>query len=112
MKRFQSKYAVAFLHGNGVLEDMSVDLSKLSTARLREVLEIREQIEDLEARLQHILSHDYEDDSIALSSGKQSLKKRTRRAMTPEARAKIAAAQKTRWAKLKGESDIAHVVVE
>jgi hypothetical protein len=71
-------------------------MTNLSIAQLKEAIQIKEQIGKLEARLK------------AIGTGKSSLPtapkpaKRGPKTMSPEARAKIAAAARARWAKIKG----------
>ena len=71
-----------------------------TVANLKRALKIAEQIETLEAELASLMSG-----SPAAAKGVKEPKapkpKKTRRAMSPEAREKIAAAQKKRWAKQK-----------
>jgi len=69
---------------------MMITLQNLTVAQLRRVVEIKEQIQDLEAQLAAIGG-----DTVP-SAGKG------KRHMSAEARARIAAAQTARWAKLKG----------
>ena len=81
-----------------------------SVAQLKRAIAVSEQIEKLQAELQSILG------STGSSTGKRKYtkrvvaavadkgaptKKRKKRTMSPEGRAKIVAAQKARWAKIK-----------
>lgn len=68
-----------------------------SINQLKEALAIKEQIERLECRLKSIL-----ESSAAPAAA--SLVKRGPRKMSAAARARIAAAQKARWAKVKGKT--------
>jgi len=67
-------------------------LSTLTAAQLRRYADLKEQIENLEAELSAALGHNAAPANT--ESGK--------RTMSPAARARIAAAQRARWAKLKG----------
>jgi conjugal transfer/entry exclusion protein len=69
----------------------------VSLEQLKRAVAIREQIDSLQTQLDQILG---EGEPIAEPSA--SGKKRT---MSPSARRKIAAAQRLRWAKLKGSTD-------
>ena len=71
-----------------------MDISRKS---LEEALSIRRQIGSLEKRL----------DAILRASPSSSPTRRGKRRMSPQARAKIAAAMRARWAKRKGKA--AHV---
>ena len=83
-----------------------------SVSNLRRAIEITEQIEKLEAELKSVLSGNGTTTvtapakSVAVASkasspsAKPAKKKRT---MSPEARARIVAAQKARWAKFNAE---------
>lgn len=68
-------------------------LTNLSAQQLRRAAEIKEKIQSLEGELNEILGPS-EPVSIGLSKPK--------RKMSASARGRIAAAQKARWAKLKG----------
>lgn len=67
----------------------------LTLEQLKRAVEIKEQIEKLEKELKEILG----DVEIA-EAPKRTYRKRKRQ-MSPEARARIAAAQKARWQKAK-----------
>jgi hypothetical protein len=69
-------------------------LSSLSVAQLRKAVAIKEQIESLEAQLALIT----EDSSTPLITGKK------RRRMSAAGRARIAAAARARWAKIKSQT--------
>lgn len=72
-------------------------MMNLSVAQLKEALRIKEQIEALEGRLGQIL------DGGSLTTAATASGKRGRR-MSAEGRARIAAAARARWAKLKGNA--------
>jgi hypothetical protein len=69
-----------------------------STSRLREALAISEQIEKLQSRLNAIIGG-----APASSNAGAAPTRGGRRTMSASARARIAAAQRARWAKQKGE---------
>jgi hypothetical protein len=73
--------------------------------QLKRAIQISEQIADLEAELASILKGAAPESQQTLS-GTDAPKRtrRKRRAMSAEAREKIAAAQRARWAKAKGRS--------
>jgi hypothetical protein len=73
-----------------------MNIANLSVSQLRRAAEIKDQIDNLNAELSQIL------DSPAPST--DAPKKRGPRKMSATARAKIAAAQKARWAKQKGKA--------
>lgn len=70
-----------------------MNIASLSTAQLTRIIEIKTQIEKLEAELNRIAGG-----SASVSTGR-----RGPRMMSAEAREKIAAAQRRRWAKVKGQ---------
>ena len=73
-----------------------------SVAALRRAIEITERIEKLEAELRGVLAGQGSVSAVAAASAAPSagpVKKR--RKMSPEARARIVAAQKARWAKVR-----------
>ena len=74
-------------------------LHELSTGQLRQALQLREQIESLQQKLSSLLGRT-SDGPIAKAKGKVG-RPRGKRTLSPEARAKIAAAQQARWAKVK-----------
>jgi hypothetical protein len=76
-------------------------LSNLSIESLKEAVEIKEQITALESRLSKILGGSGGAGTIPAPL---STAKKGRRKMSAAARAKIAAAQRARWAKAKGKS--------
>jgi hypothetical protein len=70
-------------------------LSSLSVAQLRKAVAVKEQIEQLEAQLSSIIG----DTTTPQVIGKK------RRRMSAASRAKIAAAARARWAKIKGQNE-------
>jgi hypothetical protein len=74
----------------------------ISVDQLKRAIVIAEQIEKLEAELNQILSG--RASTQAPTTAKTKAAKTGKRTMSPEARAKIAAAQRARWAKSKGEA--------
>jgi hypothetical protein len=70
-------------------------LSEITAGQLRRAITIKERIEALEGELDQMLG------SPASESNGQQVK---RRGMSAAGRAKIAAGQKARWAKLRGEA--------
>jgi hypothetical protein len=73
--------------------------------KLEEALSLRKQIAALQAKLSSIFGS---DDSTP--AGKTAAAKSGKRTMSPEAREKIAAAQRARWAKSKGTASPAKAV--
>jgi hypothetical protein len=73
----------------------------LSLEQLKEALNIREQIDALENRLASLFSGGRASTAPVASSAKRG----GRRRMTAATRAKMAAAQKARWAKKQGTAD-------
>lgn len=73
----------------------------ISIETLKEALQIKEEIASLEARLNKILG----SGEVPSPFSAPLPTKKGRKKMSAAARAKIAAAQKARWAKLKGTSD-------
>jgi len=71
------------------------ELLNLSTAKLKRIISLKQQIEKLSAKLQTLA------DGSAVSVGRPAKKKRT---MSLAARRKIAAAVRARWAKVKGKA--------
>ena len=71
----------------------------ISTDQLRRALQIKEQIESLEQQLNSLLSG-----SARIQSSTHPAIRGRRRTMSASARARIAAAQRARWAKVKGKS--------
>ena len=74
---------------------------EFSTAQLRQALQLREQIESLQAKLSDLLGGGEGTSAKAKKTATQTKGKRT---MSPEAREKIRAAQQARWAKVKRKS--------
>ena len=68
------------------------ELLNLSTAKLKRIVALKQQIEKLSAKLQSLAG------DAAASAGKPARKKRT---MSAAGRAKIAAAARARWAKVR-----------
>ena len=81
---------------------MTNTLSNISVAQLKRAVTIREQIEGLQAELSAIL----DGGSVAPVVAEPAVPGK-RRTMSASARAKIAAAQRLRWAKAKGGSTAA-----
>lgn len=75
------------------------NLTNLSVYQLKRAVAVRERIEELERELAEILG---ESHSGAVTNGQGG-----RRKMSAAARAKIAAAQRARWARQKGSSGAA-----
>lgn len=78
------------------MKRLSIDkpLGQISADQLRRAAEIKEQIETLELELAEILESSPGSKGIAIHG---------RRTMSAAARARIAAAQRARWAKVKGK---------
>jgi hypothetical protein len=76
-----------------------------SVAALRRAIELTEQIEKLEAELQGVLAGKQAAAAVAApkaaASAPVSATGKKKRTMSPEARARIVAAQKARWAKVR-----------
>ena len=70
----------------------------LSLSNLREAVQIQEQIEKLQGRLNAVLNRS----SAAKTTSTATSAPQVRRKMSAAARAKIAAAARARWAKVKG----------
>lgn len=77
--------------------------SSVTVEQLKRAVEIKEQIEQLNAELASILGGQETGNARPAVAGVQSGK---RRGMSAAARAKIAAAQRARWAKAKGNDKI------
>ena len=75
-------------------------LHEFSTAQLRQALQIREQIDDLQRKLGALLNGEGSA-SATTQTRKPVGRPSAKRSLSPEARAKIGAAQKVRWAKAK-----------
>jgi 2C-methyl-D-erythritol 2,4-cyclodiphosphate synthase len=73
----------------------------LSVKQLRRAVNIKDKIQSLENRLNQILGSPAKAVTVAVP-------KRKKRKMSAAGRAKIAAAQKARWAKAKGERRSKH----
>ena len=76
-------------------------LNSLTAAALRQAAEIKDKIEELGSQLAKLLGGASTKLSVAV---KKPSGKRGRRKMSAEARARIAAAQRARWAKSKSKS--------
>lgn len=79
-----------------------------SAQQLRRAVEIAEQIERLEKELRTLLGQkspakEATEEAAPARVPKKRLQKGKKRTMSPEARAKIGAAQRARWAKVKGK---------
>jgi hypothetical protein len=75
-----------------------------SAATLRRAIEISERIEKLEAELRAVLAGTTSGTaSPAPKAAADTKPAKKRRKMSPEARARIVAAQKARWAKVRAE---------
>jgi hypothetical protein len=70
------------------------NISELTIDQLRQVLSIKEQIEELQNRLHSITGNGSLSDPFATP--------RKKRGMSAAGRARVAAAQRARWAKIKG----------
>ena len=78
---------------------------ELSTSQLRQALKLREQIESLQQKLTALLGGAKTPAPVAKIKTRRGGSRRSgKRTMSAEARVKIAAAQKARWAKAKGPS--------
>jgi hypothetical protein len=69
-------------------------ISNLSAEQLRRAASVKEQIEKLEVELQGLIGSTNAAPSTSVKRG-----------MSPAARARIGAAQRARWAKLKGKAE-------
>ena len=80
---------------------MITNLSNSSSAQLQRALTIRQQLDQLEGELAGVLG---EAPAAATTNGQQEERVgRGRRTMSASARAKIAAAQRARWARQRGD---------
>lgn len=79
---------------------MSKNFSDLSPKQLRDAAVLKEKIEGLQAQLNRLLGE--AQSTTAKAPVKKAGKKK--RTMSPEARAKIAAAQRKRWQKQKKQA--------
>lgn len=77
-----------------------MNIHSISTAVLKEAVEIREQIEELEQRLSRLLGGATPDTEPL----DQPTRTRRKRRLSPEGRARIAEAVRARWARQKGLS--------
>jgi hypothetical protein len=73
---------------------MSASIASLSAKQLRRAADIKDKIQSLEKELEQILGSSIEPATPAAP--------KKRRKMSAAGRARIAAAQKARWAKIKG----------
>jgi hypothetical protein len=73
---------------------MSASIASLSAKQLRRAADIKDKIQSLEKELEQILGSSIEPAAPAAP--------KKRRKMSAAGRARIAAAQKARWAKIKG----------
>lgn len=79
-------------------------MSLPTVSQLKQALKIAEQLETLEAELAAILGGSSIKRKYTKSDPSAAPLKKTKRTMSPEAREKIAAAQRKRWAKQKRAS--------
>jgi hypothetical protein len=95
-----SKYLPLTLPQTSCLTAAMTKFHELSTAQLKEALQISEEIASLQEKLHAVLGAS----EPVMKGGKKRGRPqgKAKRTMSPEARAKIAAAQKARWAKAKG----------
>ena len=83
-------------------------ISNLSSQQLRRALEIKEKIEALETQLGSLLGAPAPAVAPSAPKAPQAAKRvGGRRPMSPEARARIVAAQKLRWAKIRAKAKAA-----
>ena len=88
--------------------NQSRTLSDLSVPELRKVLQIKEEIASLESQLKAVLGASAPSASVVASAAKPVAAKRGgRRKLSPEARERIAAAQRARWAARRGGKAVA-----
>lgn len=80
-------------------------MHNLSISQLKEAIDIKERIEDLQSQLQHVLGR-------SSPSTFQTVVKQAKRTMSAAGRARIVAAQKARWAKIKGTAKSAMASVK
>jgi len=73
-------------------------------AQLQQAISIAEQIEKLQSQLASIVGGSSSAPSAAVFSAFPAKKRGGKRTLSPAARARIAAAQRARWAKAKGQS--------
>lgn len=79
-------------------------ISQLPTPLLKAAVKIREQIDNLTAELMSIVGRDSTPATTRTRGKKSKSAKKGKRTLSPEARAKIAAGQARRWAKVKGKA--------
>ena len=77
-----------------------VSFDNLTTAQLKQAFQIREQIESLQEKLDALLG----GTAPTVKPKRKMTRTKGERTISDEARAKIAAAQRVRWAKTKGAS--------
>ncbi len=75
---------------------------EFSTAQLRQALQLREQIESLQAKLDGLLGGS--SSGTSAKANKTATRTKGKRTMSPEAREKIRVAQQARWAKTRAKS--------
>jgi hypothetical protein len=85
---------VDFLGQKFLTDGMSASIASLSAKQLRRAADIKDKIQSLEKELEQILGSSIEPAAPAAP--------KKRRKMSAAGRARIAAAQKARWAKIKG----------
>lgn len=78
-----------------------MSITSLSPGQLRQAADLKEKIDGLQVQLNDILGGVV---STLVNPGSTQAAKKGRRHMSPEGRARIAAAQKARWAKVRSES--------
>ena len=93
-RRFGEQLAIDFRFNNPYLNCMN-SIANLSAKQLRRAANIKDKIQSLENKLNHILGSP--EKTVA------AVAPRKKRQMSAASRAKIAAAQKARWAKAKGK---------
>ena len=86
---------------------MNIPLSHLSIEQLKKAIAIREQIQALERELQQLFGAAEVPTPPAPVSPPESAPAEKKRTMSPEARARIGAAQRERWAKTKAAKQAA-----
>jgi ElaB/YqjD/DUF883 family membrane-anchored ribosome-binding protein len=85
---------VDFLGQKFLTDGMSASIASLSARQLRRAADIKDKIQSLEKELEQILGSSTKPATPAAP--------KKRRKMSAAGRARIAAAQKARWAKIKG----------
>lgn len=76
-------------------------MSTQNLAQLKQALAVAEQIHKLEVELASVLAGAAPSAPVKAAAATAKPAQKGKRTMSPEARARIAAAQKARWAKLK-----------